>query len=152
MYDEQVIATLSGLSQEQRMALAELYARLDENLKIEVHQRQRELYKDWVALGRVSPGRSGDIAGYIAFLAVLKQLWMEQAPAVASLVREHKPYKKRLRAALEKNYLSELIRLRDEEQLSWRQLSDYFKKQFKKTVSHTYLKQIYEEYKAEHQE
>lgn len=149
MFDEQTLELMTGLSRIQRTALGELYARLDESAKIEVHQRQRELYKERVALGMVSsPGRSDDLDGYAAFLAVLKQLWMDQAPAVTGLVREHKPYKKRLRTTLEKKYMLELLRLRDEEQLSWRQLSEYFKQQFKKTVSHTYLKRIYEEYKA----
>lgn len=148
MYDDRSIALMTGLNAEQRAALTELYARLDEELRVEVHRRQRELFKEWLGLGRVSSGRGGE-AGYAAFLAVLKQLWIEQAPEVMPQVRYHKPYKKRLRAALEKNYLSELVRLREEEKLSWRQLSDYFKKQFKKSVSHTYLKRIYEEYVTE---
>jgi len=148
MYDHRSIEILTGLNAEQRAALGELYARLDEELRVEVHRRQRELFKEWLALGRVAPSRGGE-AGYAAFLAVLKQIWIEQAPQVTQPVREHKPYKKRLRAALEKNYLDELVRLREVEKLSWRQLSDYFKKEFKKTVSHTYLKRIYEEHQAE---
>ena len=148
MYDERSIELLTGLNAEQRAALGELYARLDEELRVEVHRRQRELFKEWLALGRVAPSRGGEV-GYAAFLAVLKQIWIEQAPEITPPVREHKPYKKRLRAALEKNYLDELVRLREEEKLSWRQLSDYFKQQFKKTVSHTYLKRIYEEHQAD---
>ncbi|QOX79282.1 hypothetical protein FY034_10175 [Trichlorobacter lovleyi] len=148
MYDHRSIEILTGLSAEQRAALGELYARLDEELRVEVHRRQRELFKEWLALGRVAPSRGGE-AGYAAFLAVLKQIWIEQAPQVTQPVREHKPYKKRLRAALEKRYLTELIRLREQEGLSWRQLSDHFKKEFRKTVSHTYLKRIYEEHQAE---
>ncbi|MDK9717937.1 MAG: hypothetical protein OEL57_08520 [Trichlorobacter sp.] len=148
MYDERAIELLTGLTAEQRAALGELYARLDEELRVEVHRRQRELFKEWLALGRVAPSRGGE-AGYAAFLAVLKQVWIEQSPQVLPQIRDHKPYKKRLRNALEKNYLDELVRLREEEKLSWRQLSDHFKKEFKKTVSHTYLKRIYEEHLAE---
>jgi len=148
MTDHRSIEILTGLTAEQRVALGELYARLDEELRVEVHRRQRELFKEWLALGRVAPSRGGE-AGYAAFLAVLKQIWIEQAPQVTQPVREHKPYKKRLRAALEKNYLDELVRLREEGKLSWRQLSDHFKKEFKKTVSHTYLKRIYEEHQAD---
>ncbi|SKA22742.1 hypothetical protein SAMN02745119_03228 [Trichlorobacter thiogenes] len=148
MYDERSIELLTGLTAEQRAALGELYARLDEELRVEVHRRQRELFKEWLALGRVAPSRGGE-AGYAAFLAVLKQIWIEQAPQVSPQIREHKPYKKRLRSALEKNYLDELVRLREKEKLSWRQLSDHFKQEFKKTVSHTYLKRIYEERLAE---
>ena len=147
MYDERSIEQLTGLNPEQRVALGELYARLGEEQRIDVHRKQRELFKEWLALGRVAKNRGGE-TGYAAFLVVLKQLWIEQAPQLVVPVREHKPYKKRLRAALEKNYLDELVRLRDKEQLSWRQLSEYFKKEFKKTVSHTYLKRIYEEHLA----
>lgn len=151
MYDHRSIEILTGLTPEQRVALGELYARLDEELRVEVHRRQRELFKEWLALGRVAPSRGGEV-GYAAFLAVLKQIWIEQAPEITPPVREHKPYKKRLRAALEKNYLDELVRLREVQKLSWRQLSDHFKKEFKKTVSHTYLKRIYEEHLAEQKE
>lgn len=150
MFDEQTVERLTGLTAEQRGALGELYARLDEGLRVEVHRRQRELFKQWVAQGIGSAGRTGE-TGYAAFLMVLKQLWLEQSPQVLPSVREHKPYKKRLRSSLEKNYLTELVRLREEEGLSWRQLSDYFKKEFKKTVSHTYLKRIYEEHQASDQ-
>lgn len=146
-YNERTVELLSGLDAEQRTALGELYARLDEGARVEVHRRQRELFKQWVAQGIGAAGRTGE-TGYAAFLMVLKQLWLEQSPQVLPQIREHKPYKKRLRNSLEKNYLTELIRLREEEGLSWRQLSEYFKKEFKKSVSHTYLKRIYEEHLA----
>jgi hypothetical protein len=144
MYNEKTLALLTGLNQVQRTLLCELYARLDEEMRIEVHRRQRELFKEWLALGRVVPHRGGE-AGYAAFLTVLKQLWAEQAAGITEQPCLHKPYKQRLRASLEKKYLGELVRLREEEKLSWRQLSEHFRKQFKKTVSHTYLKRIYDE-------
>lgn len=150
MYDERSIELLTGLSHTQRALLGELYARLDEELRIEVHHRQRELFKEWLALGRVTPGRGAEVS-YASFLTVLKQIWIEQAGTEEQQFKPHKPYKKRLRDALEKKYLAELVRLREEEGLSWRQLSDYFKREFKKTVSHTYLKRIYEEHLAEQQ-
>ncbi len=148
MYDERAIEALTGLTLQQRNLLSELYGRFDEELRIEVHRRQRELFKEWLTLGRVPNGRAGD-AGYAVFINVLKQLWIEHFSEIELTVREHKPYKKQLRNSVEKNYLYELVRLREEEKLSWRQLSDYFKKHFKKTVSHTYLKRIYEECQAE---
>ena len=148
MYDEHSIEILTGLTLSQRTLLGELYARLDEETRVEVHQRQRELFKEWLALGRVTPGRGGE-ASYASFLGVLKQLVREQAGTGAYQLKPRKPYKKRLRDALEKRYLTELIRLREQEGLSWRQLSDHFKREFKKTVSHTYLKRIYEEHQAD---
>jgi len=148
MYDERTIALTTGLTQVQRTLLCELYARLDEEMRIEVHRRQRELFKEWLVLGRVGPSRGGDV-GYAAFLTVLKQIWAEQLAGNTEQPGSRKPYKQRLRASLEKKYLGELVRLREEEKLSWRQLSDHFKKQFRKTVSHTYLKRIYEEHLAE---
>ncbi len=145
MYDQKIIAFLTGLGQEQRTALGELYARLEEDLRIEVHHRQRELFKEWLAHGRFTAHQAPE-ASYAAFLEVLKLLWIEQAGNGSQPIKPRKQHKHRLRAALEKKYLGELVRLREEEQLSWRQLSEYFKKEFKKSVSHTYLKRIYEEH------
>lgn len=149
MYDERAIEQLTGLNPVQRRLLGELYAGLDEELRIEVHHRQRELFKEWLSLGRFVSSQAAE-ASYAAFLEVLKLLWIEQQTGVSAIdqVKPRKQYKHRLRASLEKRYLGELIRLREEEKLSWRQLSDYFKREFKKTVSHTYLKRIYEEHLA----
>lgn len=149
VYDERALEQLTGLNPVQRKLLGELYAGLDEELRIEVHHRQRELFKEWLSLGRFVSSQAAE-ASYAAFLDVLKLLWIEQAKGgAAEELRPHKQYKNRLRSALEKKYLGELVRLREEEKLSWRQLSAHFKKQFKKTVSHTYLKRIYEEHLAE---
>lgn len=148
MYDERAIELLTGLNQIQRNLLGELYAGLDEEMRVEVHRRQRDLFKEWLSLGRFSPNRTAE-AGYAAFLDVLKLLWIEQAGNLEHPLKPRKQHKQRLRAALEKKYMGELVRLREEEKLSWRQLSEHFKKQFKKTVSHTYLKRIYEEYLTE---
>lgn len=151
MYDERSIELLTSLSPEQRVALGELYARLDEELRVEVHRRQRELFKEWLALGRFVSSQAAE-ANYASFLMVLKLLYIEQSAIGGGLVDEprfHKQYKHRLRASLEKKYLGELVRLREEEKMSWRQLSEHFRKQFKKTVSHTYLKRIYEEHLVE---
>ena len=137
MYDEQAIALLIGLNLLQRNLLAELYSGLDEELRVEVHRRQRELYKEWLSRGRFASSRAAE-ASYAAFIEVLKQIWIEKAGSTEQPLRPRKQHKQRLRAALEKKYLGELVRLREEEKLSWRQLSEQFKKQFKKTVSHTY--------------
>lgn len=127
MFDEQTLELMTGLSRLQRAALGELYARLDRSDKIEVHQRRRELYKERVALEIVSsPGRCDDLDGYAAFLLVLKQLWIDQAPAVAiwcGSINAHRGYGLRL-----KKSMLELVRLRDEEQLSWRQLSEHWQR------------------------
>lgn len=148
MYDQYVIELLTGLNLVQRNLLSELYAGLDEELRVEVHQRQRELFKEWLSLGRFAASQAAE-ARYAAFLEVLKLLWIEQAGSTDQQLKPRKQYKHRLRAALEKKYIGELVRLREEEKLSWRQLSDHFKKQFKKSVSHTYLKRIYEEHITE---
>lgn len=144
MYDQGAIERLTGLNPEQRNLLAGLYARLDEELRVEIHHRQRELFKEWLLLGRFAASQASE-ARYAVFLEVLKLLWIEQAASTSHELKPRKQYKQRLRATLEKKYLGELVRLREKEKLSWRQLSDHFKKQFRKTVSHTYLKRIYEE-------
>jgi len=145
MYDERTIELLTGLNQLQRNLLGELYAGLDEEMRVDIHRRQRDLFKEWLSLGRFASSRAAE-ASYAAFLDVLKQLWIEQAGSAKHQLKPRKQHKQRLRASLEKKYLGELVRLREEEKLSWRQLSDHFRKQFRKTVSHTYLKRIYEEY------
>ena len=147
MYDERAIELRTGLNPLQRNLLCELYAGLDEEMRVEIHRRQRDLFKEWLASGRFASSRAGE-AGYAAFIETLKQLWIQQAASTEQTVKPRKPHKQRLRASLEKKYLAELVRLREEEKLSWRQLSEYFKKQFRKTVSHTYLKRIYEEHLA----
>lgn len=147
MYDERSIAVLSGLNFQQRDLLGQLYSRLDEEGRVELHRRQRELLKDWFARGRVAPRRGAE-AGYASLLVALQHLLAEQI-SLEDMGAPRKQYKQRLRSSLEKKYLAELIRLREEERLSWRQLADHFKKAFKKTVSHTYLKRIYDEYQAE---
>jgi gamma-glutamyl:cysteine ligase YbdK (ATP-grasp superfamily) len=147
MYDERTIELLTGLNLLQRNLLGELYAGLDEEMRVEIHRRQRDLFKEWLSVGRFASSRAAE-AGYAAFLDVLKLLWIEQAGNAGQQLKPRKQHKQRLRASLEKKYLSELVRLREEEKLSWRQLSEHFKKQFRKTVSHTYLKRIYEEHLA----
>lgn len=158
MYDHQYVEMLSCLTFEQRRLLVEYYARLDEGGRVEAHRRQREVFKDWLAQGRTAANRGGE-TNYAALLIALRSILVDEqrlggagaAPEQSRqpAVRQRKPRKQQLRSNLEKRYLGELVRLREEERLSWRALSEHFRKQFRKTVSHTYLKRIYEEHCAE---
>lgn len=154
MYDEAYLTALSGLAKPHRQLLATWYGRLDEEQRLEAHRRQREQFKDWLAQGRTAGNRNGE-SNYAALLVALRSLLEEHqrqfgdGVSETSVVKVRKPRKQQLRASLERRYLGELVRLREEEGLSWRQLSEYFRKQFRKTVSHTYLKQIYEEHVAQ---
>jgi len=155
MLDERYLTTVSGLSDQQRRELIRLYAQLDEQRRVYVHWQQRTVFKHLLADGRATPGKGGE-ANYVALLLALKSLWEdEQRGAVTGggalaerPVRQRKPRKQQLRDSLEKRFMDSLIQLREQEQLSWRQMAIHFKKQFRKQVSHTYLKKIYDEYKA----
>lgn len=159
MYDQQYVEMLSCLTSEQRRLLVEYYARLDEAGRVEAHRRQREVFKDWLAQGRTAANRGGE-TNYAALLIALRSILVDEQRMGAAVgaapeqsrqpaAKPRKPRKQQLRSSLERRYLGELVRLREEEQLSWRALSEYFRKQFRKTVSHTYLKRIYEEHCAE---
>ena len=160
MFDEQYVAMLTCLNPQQRKLLIDYYAGLDEQRRVEAHRRQREFFKDWLAQGKTATNRNGE-TNYAALLMSLRSILVDEQremPASATLAKQtvvakvRKPRKQRLRSNLEKRYLNELIRLREEEGLSWRQLSEHFRKQFRKTVSHTYLKLIYEEHCADGQQ
>jgi hypothetical protein len=155
--DEHYLERITGLDSDRRNTLAGYYGSLDELARVEAHRRQREIFREWLADNKMPPNRGGE-ANYAAFLSALLAMVSEEQRAnpdflsekasVSSTMKQRKPRKQRLRNSLEKRFMSELIRLREEENLSWRQLSEYFKKEFRKTVSHTYLKRIYDEHLA----
>lgn len=151
MFDEKYVENTTGSDVLQRKQLISGYARLDEASKIEVHRRQRELFRDWVAEGRIPPNRGGE-SNYSALIVAIRD-FISFGPLSSDLMAQtaapqRKQRKQRLRSSLEKRFMGELIRLREEQNMSWRQLSDYFRKEFRKTVSHTYLKRIYDEHIA----
>ncbi len=149
MFDENYVGLLTGLDQNHRNLLCTAYARLDETSRVNLHRRQRELFRDWVAEGRIPPNRSGE-SNYSALLLAIRDILSTDAAGSGNADgtiagKPRKQRKQRLRNSLEKKYMGELVRLREQENLSWRQLSDHFRKEFKKVVSHTYLKRIYDE-------
>lgn len=151
MFDERYLTTVSGLSDQQRKELVRYYGQLDDERRVYVHWQQRTVFKHLLADGRATPGKGGE-ANYVALLLSLKSLWEdEQRGAIGGkgsderLPRQRKPRKQQLRDSLEKRFMDSLIQLREQEQLSWRQIAVHFKKQFRKQVSHTYLKKIYDE-------
>jgi hypothetical protein len=151
MLDERFLTTVSGLSGQQRRELVRYYAQLDEERRVYVHWQQRTVFKHLLADGRANAGKGGE-ANYVALLLALKSLWEdEQRGAIAGTnaterqSRQRRPRKQHLRDSLEKRFMDALIQLREQEQLSWREIAVQFKKQFRKQVSHTYLKKIYDE-------
>ncbi len=157
MFDERYLTTVSGLSAGQRLALSRYYAQLDEERRVYVHWQQRTVFKHLLTEGQALAGRGGE-ANYVALLLALKSLWEEETrgavvtaaghPPEARAARPRKARKQQLRDALERRFMDQLVNLREQERLSWRDISAYFKKQFRKQVSHTYLKKIYDEYKG----
>lgn len=154
MLDERYLTTVSGLSARQRFELSRYYAQLDEERRVYVHWQQRTVFKHLLADGRAHAGKGGE-ANYVALLLSLKSLWEDEQRGVVGAneqqerpSRQRKPRKQQLRDSLEKRFMENLIQLREQEQLSWRQISAHFKKQFRKQVSHTYLKKIYDEYQG----
>ncbi len=152
MFDEQYVEMITGLDAEQRKLLCARYSRLNEDLRVDLHRRQRELFRDWVAEGKMPPNRGGE-SNYGALLMALYQMHATSDHGATHTdglePKIRKQRKQRLRNSLEKKFMGELVRLREEQNLSWRQLSEHFRKEFKKTVSHTYLKRIYDEYLAD---
>lgn len=154
MLDERYLATVSGLSSWQRLELARYYAQLDEERRVYVHWQQRTVFKQLLTDGNAHAGKGGE-ANYVALLLSLKSLWEDERRGVIGggapddrPVRQRKQRKQQLRDSLEKRFMDQLVQLREQEQLSWRQMALHFKKQFRKQVSHTYLKKIYDEYKS----
>lgn len=152
MLDERYLATVSGLSSRQRLELARYYAQLDEERRVYVHWQQRAAFKQLLTDGNAHAGKGGE-ANYVALLLSLKSLWEDERRGVidggAPNDRPVRQRKQPLRDSLEKRFMEQLVQLREQEQLSWRQMALHFKKQFRKQVSHTYLKKIYDEYKGE---
>lgn len=155
MLDERYLATVSGLSSRERRDMARYYGQLDEERRVYVHWQQRSIFKQLLANGNAHSGRGGE-ANYVALLLALRSLWEDEQRGVIggsgsadARPRPRKPRKQQLRDTLEKRFMDQLVHLREQEQLSWRQMAAYFKKQFRKQVSHTYLKKIYDEYKTE---
>lgn len=152
MTDERHIEILTGLNSDQRRMLAGHYGRLVEDELVEIHRRQRDILKDWLSDGVAVASRWGE-SNYSAMLVAMKTMLLERigelAPGGLEAAKPRKQHKRQLRESLEKKYLVELVRLREQEGLSWRQLSEHFRKHFRKLVSHTYLKRIYEEHCAE---
>ena len=151
MLDEAYLANVSGLSTHQRLELVRYYGQLDEERRVYVHWQQRAVFKQLLTDGKAHAGKGGE-ANYAALLVSLKMLWEDEQRGVVSggtagrhPTRQRKPRKQQLRDSLEKRFMDQLIQLRDQEQLSWRQIAVHFKKQFRKQVSHTYLKKIYDE-------
>jgi hypothetical protein len=151
MLDERYLTTVSGLSGQQRRELTWYYAQLDETRRVYVHWQQRTVFKHLLADGRANAGKGGE-ANYVALLLALKSLWEdEQRGAIAGTnaterqPRQRRPRKQQLRDSLEKRFMAQLVALREQQQLSWREIAAQFKKQFRKQVSHTYLKKIYDE-------
>ena len=160
MFDENYIEVLTGLKTRTRLGLASYYAKLNESGKIDAHRRQVEVFRVWRTQGKTERMKDGE-NNYAALLVALKAMQkIEKTPVtsnehlefrIARLKKDRKPKSTKMKDVIEKRYLTEITRLREEE-LSWRQISAYLKKYFKKEVSHTYLKKVFEELQGENQQ
>ncbi len=154
MLHESYLAALSGLGASQRRELARYYAVLDEEQRVYAHWQQRAVFKELLTSGKAPAGRGGE-ANYAALLLALQGIRDEEQRRCAGEAEPatavRKPRKQPLRAALERRFMDRLIQLREQDQLSWRQIATYFKKQYRKQVSHTYLKKIYDQRQGEEQ-
>ena len=121
--DEKFISESTGLGPEQRKHLCVRYCSLDESARVEVHRRQRELFRDWVADGRMPPKRGGE-SNYSAMIVALHEMFssVSAAKSASGGARPRKQRKQRLRSSLEKRFMGELVRLREEQNMSWRQI------------------------------
>ena len=160
MFDENYIEVLTGLKTRTRLGLASYYAKLNESGKVDAHRRQVEVFRVWRTQGKTERTKDGE-NNYAALLVALKAMQkIEKTPVTSNanfefkierLKKDRRPKPQKMKDIIEKRYFTEITRLR-EQQLSWRQISAYLKKYFKKEVSHTYLKKVFEELKSENQQ
>lgn len=153
MFDENYIEVLTGLKTRTRLGLAGYYANLNESGKIDAHRRQVEVFRVWRTQGKTERTKDGE-NNYAALLVALKAMQkIEKTPVTSNenfefridrLKKDRKPKPQKMKDVIKRRYLTEITRLRDEG-LSWRQISSYLEKYFKKKISHTYLKSVVEE-------
>lgn len=155
MFDENYIEDLTGLKTRARLELAGYYAKLNETGKVEAHRRQVEVFRVWRSQNKTERTKDGE-NNYAALLAALRTMRkIEKSPTakndeqikarIQQLVKKKKPKSANIKNIIEKRYLTEVLRLR-EEKLSWRQISAYLEKYFHIKVSHAYISKIVEEH------
>lgn len=160
MLDEDYIERLTGMKARMRLELAGYYGRLNESGKIEAHRRATDVFRFWRSQGKTEKQRDGE-NNYAALLTALKTMRNEERKPpdkisgdeqlrlrIKRMAKDRKPKSAKMKDILEKRYMTEIGRLR-EEGLSWRQISSYMKKYHGKMISHTYLKRIFEENAAQ---
>lgn len=154
------IRQLTGLTDLQRRAMARHYGRLPEELRLEAHRLQTEIMRQrrlqcrreqqhifacamlLVAVSRLhslESGRHGK--GAISLEEAGRISAIRIARANATEQRKASPVK----YLIEVRLFEEIRRLREVENMSWRQVAAYVGRYHKRRISHTYLQRVWED-------
>jgi len=163
-YDLSEVGRLTGFSAKRRQELSRYYSDLPDKVRIEAHKIQADLIQqNW---DKKAKDKDFEFV-YAFFLIVLDMmeraetgqsrkttLTDEELKKIAKIRRERIKADHHKKGAPTKQIIEvrffELIKKLQGERLSWRDISKYISRFHKKKISHTYLKQCYEEISAGH--
>ncbi len=156
-YDQNFVSKLTRAGEEARRKLLSYYARLPEQVKMEVHRMQTELMRQ----NRNQSARDKQTEFVFAcfVLAIRKierlengqtgkrELSTEDAKKITELRVERVKSNRKKKASpvkqlIEIRFYEEIKKLRGEG-LSWREISTYIAKHHKRRISHAYIQQTF---------
>ncbi len=158
-YDLAEVERLSGLREPERRRLAGYYSALSEQARLEAHK----LSGDLAGQHRDSYDKAHRSEFYYAMqlLALQKMNWLETAqgqrqdlsPEEArqitvhrvARIKDRKQKSSPKRRLIEIRFFEEIKQLREIHKLSWREISEYVRKNHRQRFSHGYLQQVYQE-------
>lgn len=161
-YDIKEVERLTGFSDKTRRELAGYYAKMPDEIRLEVHKLQSILIRKNI---RTQKNKSKSTEFFYAYFLLALHLTKkvetgqsrkapltpEELQRIEMLRRSrirggHKRKGSPLREIIEIQYYELIRKLRSgEEGLSWRDISDYIARFHKRRISHTYLKSTYEQ-------
>jgi len=158
-YDMDEVERLTGFSEKKRKELIRYYSELPDKIRIDAHKLQADLaQQNW---HKKTKGKDFEFI-YAFFLIAINgmerietgqtrktTLTDKELKRIALIRRERIKADHRKKGSPTKEIIEirffELIKRLKKEGLSWRDISKYISKFHKKRISHTYLKQCYEE-------
>ncbi len=157
-YDLEYLTQLCRLTELQRATLARYYQQLPELARIEAHALQTDLIRQHRQERRSD--RSAEFTYGMLLLALKKmrdteqglqkkgKLTLENAKQITELrIARSKAHKQQqanpLRQRIEVQHGELIKRLREKEQMSWREIADYLQRYHRLQASHTYLRRCF---------
>lgn len=164
-YDIKVVDELSGTTAVQRATNFRWLSLQGEPTKIEATKLQTDLIRQHRIANQKQP-MSAEFAYAMLCLALVKMIWLETAQQrkgsnlseaeftkIQAIRIDRVKSKKKTKGSPKKELIRiryfELIRKLREENLSWREISDYIATHHKTRLTHSYLRESYLELSAE---